>query len=503
MNHPVQSILQYGNQTAIIQIECQLSNGLPFIIIVGLGNKAVDEAKDRIRAAFASANLNMPKKRITVNLAPADVPKESTSFDLPIAAAILQVSGQCTPFQSTEALIGEIGLDGTIRPVRGIIGKLIAGKQLGISTYFIPQANFNQAMMVPGLQLIPIASIKDLCTAPDKPRAQTIIQSKPSIPTTTARSVSTSLSDIAGQAMAKRALEIAAAGAHNILLYGPPGTGKSMLAKSLPSLLPPPSHNEVLEITHLHSLASHNYDAIVTTRPFRSPHNNSSHVAILGGGTMGKPGEVSLSHRGVLFLDELPEFSRITLESLRQPLEDKCITISRSRQSVDYPAHFILVATANPCPCGYYGSGKHCRCTAAQILRYQQKISGPILDRIDLHVAVEMIEHKAILTTASADGTTNAACQRIAKAREYQRKRYNSTEKTNGDLSNADIKRLCLLSKEARGLLDTAAGRLELSARSYIKVIKVARTIADLEQSQSIQTTHLTEALQYRPQTLK
>jgi magnesium chelatase family protein len=502
MNHHIQSILNAGAHGIVVEIECQLSNGLPSIVIVGLGNKAVDEAKERVRSAFASTGLLLPKKRITINLAPADVPKDSTSFDLPIAAAILQASGQSAPFQPDQALIGEVGLDGSVRPVRGIIGKLLAGKLAGITTFFVPEANVAQATLVPEVNIVAITSIRDLYTEEGQEPSYSIQESRPSIDTTYRHQPSL-LNDIAGQAIAKRALEVSAAGGHNILLYGPPGTGKSMLAKSLPGLLPPPSHNEVLEITHLYSLASHNYDALITTRPFRHPHNNSSHTAILGGGIHSKPGEVSLSHRGVLFLDEMPEFSRITLEALRQPLEDKCITISRSRHSVEYPAHFILVATANPCPCGYYGTDKGCSCTAARIVQYQQKISGPILDRIDLHVAVDTVEHRGILRATTTSDTEAAIRQRVSQARAVQYRRYGSTEKTNSGMDNAEIKQFALLDEEALSLLDTAAERLGFSARGYIKAIKIARTIADLEQSKTVKTTHVSEALQYRPSTHK
>lgn len=490
----VKSILSAGGNGQVIEIECQLSNSLPAIVIVGLGNKAVEEAKERVRSAFASTNIPLPKKRIIINLAPADVPKDSTSFDLPIAAAILQASRQRPDSKTDQAFIGEIGLDGSVRPVRGLIGKIIAGKQSGITTYFIPRRNAPQAMVVPGINIVALSSIRELLDA-----TYTITQSQPRISTAAAQPVYT-FDDIAGQEAAKRALEIAAAGSHNILLYGPPGTGKSMLAKCLIGLLPPPSHNEVLEITHLHSLADPNYDALITTRPFRSPHNSSSSAAILGGGPYARPGEISLSHGGVLFLDELPEFNRTTLEALRQPLENKCITISRSRHRVEYPANFMLVATANLCPCGYNGQeDQRCLCTAARITTYRQRLSGPILDRIDLHVTVPPVQHSQILQPPASGISLTELRQRICTARLLQKKRY-STQKTNNEMTNSEAKTQARLTTDATALLNVAANRLGVSARGYIKVIKIARTIADLEQSPVVTTNHITEALQYRQQ---
>jgi magnesium chelatase family protein len=357
MLRTVQSLLHVGTGGIVIEVECHISNGLPAIIIVGLGNKAVDEAKERIRSAYASCKLSLPAKRITINLAPADVPKDSTSFDLAIAAAILQASEQTKRLLTTdEAVIGEVGLDGRIRPVRGIIGKLLAGKQSSITTFYIPVGNLKQALLVPDITIVPVTNLRDLyldlCGSAALKRYES---SSVSPPAPSENKVLHHMSDIVGQEAAKRALEIAAAGGHNILLSGPPGTGKSMLAKALPSILPPLSQSEMLEITHLHSLANNNYDQLVTTRPFRSPHHSASSVSIIGGGDVVRPGEISLSHRGVLFLDELPEFGRSTIESLRQPLEDGFITVARAKESVVYPASFILVATANPCPCGYDG----------------------------------------------------------------------------------------------------------------------------------------------------
>jgi len=501
---PIRTVLNIGSSGIIIDTECQLSNGLPGITIVGLGNKAIDESRERVRSAFASSQIAMPRKRITINLAPADIPKESTSLDLAIALAILQADGQIKrPLDADAAVIGELGLDGTVRPVRGIIGKILAGQKRGIHKFFIPATNMTQAQLIPNVTLIPTSSIGSLLNDINQGSLNSVATDKdPVLPPSAGTTHKYRLSEVIGQQQAKRGMEIAAAGGHNIFLNGPPGAGKSMLARALPSILPPLKREEMLEVTQLHSLISGNYDELVVSRPFRAPHHSASHIAIVGGGNNLRPGEISLAHRGVLFFDEFPEFGRATIEALRQPLEDREITVARVKDTAVYPANFILVATANPCPCGYYGTSKPCTCSAHAILRYRQKLSGPIMDRIDLYVNVQEIEHERLLSHSQTDDDSQIR-NKVIRAREIQASRYGSTTKLNADMNNHDIRVKSNITNDARDLLNSAAKALEISARSYMRIIKVARTIADLDESDAILPMHISEALQYRSPNLQ
>lgn len=505
----VWSAANYGLEAVQIETEVNVAEkGFPGFTVVGLASKAIEESRERVKTAILNSDLEFPIAKITVNLAPADLPKEGACYDLPIAIGILASSGQIVLPQDKAYFFGELSLDGSLRHSRGVFLLAILAKEKGVKKIFVPRLCANEAVVVEGIEVYPVDSLKILIKhleniSPIKPLK--FIESQELLDENV---VQFDFSEILGQESAKRALEIAAAGGHNIFLMGPPGSGKTMLSRAMPGILPPLTEDESLEVTKIYSITGNipPGGSLIRNRPFRSPHHTTSQVGLIGGGSNPRPGEISLAHRGVLFLDEFPEVSRMCLESLRQPLEDGEITISRAAGSVNFPCQFMLVAAANPCPCGYLGDEKkECKCNIHQIMNYQKKLSGPIMDRIDLHLNVPSVDVNKLMIGENKNTAEKSEIirQRVIKARDVQKNRFQKVKGVycNSDMKNKHLKEFAKLEDSANLLLKQAVNKFSLSARTYFRLIKVARTIADLSNSENIKDTHIAEALQYRVRT--